>query len=436
MSEPAIEIDALTKRYRIGEFERYGALRDILPGLVRAPLRLATSAARRNGGKPSDTDKFIWALNGVSFDVQDGEAVAVIGRNGAGKSTLLKILSRITQPTSGTARIQGRVGSLLEVGTGFHTELTGRENIFLNAAILGMARAEIRRKFDEIVEFAEMEKFLDTPVKRYSTGMEMRLAFSIAAFVQPEILIVDEVLAVGDAGFQRKCLNKMEDVGQEGRTVLFVSHNMAAVTRLCRRAILLDQGRVVTDGPAHEVVSAYLRQGSGTTCERTWPDPATAPGNGIVRLHAIRVRAEGEVTETVDIRRPVDLEIEFDVLQAGQVLSPNFHVLNGEGQHVFVALDADPAWRRRPRDRGRYTSTARIPGNLLSEGMLIVDGVVSTLDPAAVHIHERAAVAFHVVDSLDGDSARSDYAGEIPGAVRPLLDWRTEFTPFGDDERP
>ena len=235
--------------------------------------------------------------------MKPGEIVGIIGRNGAGKSTLLKVLSRITRPTTGVVEISGRAGCLLEVGTGFHAELTGRENIFLNGAILGMGKSEIDRKFDEIVDFGEVGKFIDTPVKHYSSGMYLRLGFAVAAHLEPDILIVDEVLAVGDARFQKKCLNKMQDVGKEGRTVLFVSHNMQAITRLCPRAILLDDGKILVDGPAHKVVSAYLNSGFGTMASRDWPDPTKAPGRETARLRSVRTRTEdGRVTEAMDIR--------------------------------------------------------------------------------------------------------------------------------------
>ena len=249
MPEPAIRVENLSKRYRItgGEKARYRTLRDTLSEAVRAPLR------RLNRGTTED----FWALKDVSFEVQPGEVVGIIGRNGAGKSTLLKILSRITKPTGGRVTINGRVGSLLEVGTGFHPELTGRENVYLNGSILGMSRREIASKFDEIVAFAEVEKFLDTPVKRYSSGMYVRLAFAVAAHLEPEILIVDEVLAVGDAGFQKKCLGKMQEVGQQGRTVLFVSHNMAAVEQLTELAVLLHVGEVLATGGSSEVIRRY-----------------------------------------------------------------------------------------------------------------------------------------------------------------------------------
>ena len=257
MSDLAIRCEKLGKRYRIGERHGYLALRDVLAQTAKAPLRIFRGSAP----KPSSNGTgHIWALKDASFEVREGEVVGLIGRNGAGKSTLLKILARVTKPTEGFARIHGRLGSLLEVGTGFHPELTGRENVYLNGAILGMTRGEIRRKFDEIVAFAEVEKFLDTPVKRYSSGMHVRLAFAVAAHLEPEILIVDEVLAVGDMAFQRKCMGRMKEVGRGGTTVLFVSHNMPAVETLCDRGILMEHGEVALDGGVPEVIAEYLRK--------------------------------------------------------------------------------------------------------------------------------------------------------------------------------
>jgi len=431
MDDVAIRVEDLSKLYRIGgKQERYKTLRDTLTDVAAAPFRRLSSVIR--GQSSAVSNETIWALKDISFEVRRGEVVGIIGRNGAGKTTLLKILSRITEPTEGYAEIHGRVGSLLEVGTGFHPELTGRENIYLNGAILGMKKTEIEHKFDEIVAFAGVEKFIDTPVKHYSSGMYVRLAFAVAAHLEPEILLVDEVLAVGDASFQKKCLNKMQDVGQEGRTVLFVSHNMPAITRLCQRTILLDEGKVLRDGPSHQVVSVYLGSGLGTTAAREWPDLSKAPGNDIVRLRAVRVRTEdGRVIEAVDIRKPVRIEIEFDVLKSGFVLVPNFFCHNEEGVIVFGASDHDSEWRRRPRPTGRFISTAWIPGNLLSEGSFIISPAVSTMDPVIVHFYERDAVAFQVIDGLHGDSARGDYAGHIPGVVRPLLRWTTQFNPNG-----
>jgi lipopolysaccharide transport system ATP-binding protein len=422
---PIIRAEGLAKEYRIGgSAPSYRTLRGAVTEAAKAPLRMFN----RSGRKPRA--ELVWALDGVSFEAQPGEVVGIIGRNGAGKSTLLKILSRITEPTRGRAELYGRVSSLLEVGTGFHPELSGRENVFLNGAILGMHRTEIARKFDEIVAFSGIEKYIDTPVKHYSSGMYLRLAFSVAAHLEPEILIVDEVLAVGDASFQRKCLNKMQTVSDQGRTVLFVSHDMTAVTRLCPRAILLERGKVLRDGQAHEVVSAYLTSGLGTTAERAWDDDAAAPGNEVARLRAVRVREEGgRVTDAADIRRPVRVEMEYEVLQPGHRLAPNFHVYNEEGINVFISNDLDPEWRGRPRPAGVYTSTMWIPGNFLAEGTLLVGAALSTLDPVVVHFYEREAVAFQVIDSIDGDSVRGDYAGPYPGVVRPQLRWTTEYAP-------
>ena len=278
MSDIAISVKSLSKQYHISAKQKaYRTLRDTLADAFVSPFRRTRRLLRGQASAAAELDETFWALQDVSFEVRHGEVVGIIGRNGAGKSTLLKILSRITEPTEGYADIHGRVGSLLEVGTGFHPELTGRENIYLNGSILGMRKGEIDCKFDEIVAFAEVERFIDTPVKHYSSGMYLRLAFAVAAYLEPEILLVDEVLAVGDARFQKKCLNKMQDVGQHGRTVLFVSHNMPAITRLCERVILLDEGRVLQDGPSYQVVRTYLNSGLGTSAAREWSDPAKAP---------------------------------------------------------------------------------------------------------------------------------------------------------------
>src|SRR5688572_13004033 len=303
MGKRTIAVENLAKKYVIGGLKerRYKTARDSIAGLFRLGARTSSRET-------------IWALQDVSFEASHGEAIGIIGRNGAGKSTLLKILSRITEPTAGVARLYGRVGSLLEVGTGFHPKLTGRENIFLNGAILGMRRAGIARKLDEIVAFAEIEQFLDTPVKRYSSGMYVRLAFAVAAHLDTDVMIVDEVLAVGDASFQRKCLQKMEDVGHHGRTVLFVSHNVTAVTRLCPRALLLERGRLVADGRSHDVVRQYLRSDVGTRAMRVWNE-ASSPSNRFVRLRSISVQdPTGTPAEHIDIRLPAVISLEWDVL--------------------------------------------------------------------------------------------------------------------------
>ncbi len=434
MSQPAVRVENIGKQYHIArQRKKYTTLRESVTTTLTTPFRRAGKLLRGQITGAADLDEVIWALRNLSFQIDHGEVVGIIGRNGAGKSTLLKILSRITEPTEGFAMIHGRVGSLLEVGTGFHFELTGRENLFLNGAILGMKRTEINSKFDEIVAFAELEKFIDTPVKHYSTGMYMRLAFAVAAHLDPEIMIVDEVLAVGDARFQRKCMNKMQDVGKQGRTVLFVSHNMPAITRLCQRTILLEQGRLLKDGPSHHVVSAYMTSGVGTTAVREWADPARAPAGKVVRLRAVRVRAErGQVADVVDIREPVGIEMEYEVLRPGYKLLPYYHFHNDEGIHIFSAHDLDPQWRQRPRSPGRYISTAWIPGNLLSEGITFVASGAITTEPVRHQFLVREVVAFQVVDSLEGDTARGDWGGNIAGVVRPRLQWKTKFTPNSD----
>jgi lipopolysaccharide transport system ATP-binding protein len=428
MSNSIISIEKVSKRYIIAHRRQRGddGLRHVLDRALR-PRHWLRAVRERQAASREE----FWALRDVTLEIKQGEVIGFIGRNGAGKSTLLKILSRITEPTGGRVRLRGRTASLLEVGTGFHPELTGRENIFLNGAILGMSSTEIRRKFDEIVAFAEVEQFLDTPVKRYSSGMYVRLAFAVAAHLEPEILLVDEVLAVGDAAFQKKCLDKMDHVGHTGRTVLFVSHNMQAVTRLCQRCVLLDEGRVRLDGPSHRVASAYLSSGVGTTAVREWPDLSKAPGDSVVRLCAVRVRSEhGEPIDVVDIRRPVGIELEYEVLQPGYVFHPHFGLRNEDGIVLFVAQDVDPTWRRRRRPTGRYRSTGWIPGNLLPEGVMSVGLTLMTLEPETVHASVRDAVVFRVVDSLSAsDTARGDYPRPIPGVMRPLLKWTTSQIP-------
>lgn len=432
MPDFAIQVEDLSKRYRIGvrDSKRGTLVGNLLQSMSQPMrnLRRLASLTRFEEGE-GERDDVVWALRNISFSVTPGEVVGVIGRNGAGKSTLLKLLTRIAMPTSGRAIIRGSVSSLLEVGTGFHPELTGRENVYLNGAVLGMTRKEISRKFDEMVDFSGVERFIDTPVKRYSTGMKVRLAFSVAAYLEPDILLVDEVLSVGDAEFQKKCLGKMDDVASRGRTVLFVSHNQAAVTRLCERIILLEHGRLVEDGPAHQVMSTYLTSGLGSMAQREWSDPTTAPGGDIGRIRSVRILDEDDkVADAVDVRRPFRLEMEYEVLEPGHILIPNFVLWNSEeGVAAFTSFDLDPDWRRRPRPQGRYRTTAWIPGNLLNEGMHTVDVRLVTQRPQILQYAVEAAVAFHVIDAMDGTSARGEWAGGMQGVVRPQLKWTTEF---------
>lgn len=427
MSAVTIRAENLSKKYMISvnRNAQGGSLAERLADGSKKLLALQS---------PFSTQKLVreelWPVKDVSFEIRAGEIVGIIGRNGAGKSTLLKILSRITEPTGGRAEIFGRVGTLLEVGTGFHPELTGRENIYLSGIILGMKKAEIDQKFDEIVEFAGIANFIDTPVKRYSSGMYVRLAFAVGAHLEPEILIVDEVLAVGDVQFQKKCLSKMHDIGDHGRTVLFVSHNMSAITRLCPRAILLENGKVIADGPSNQVVSTYLHSGFHSRASQEWKVLEEAPGDENVRLRAVRVQsAQGQVTDAIDIRQTFAIEIEYDVLKPGLQFFSSFRFLNEEGMMMFDSLDMDPEWRMRPRPVGRYVSAGWVPGNLLGEGTVFVNVACTLHAPTRDFFYVNEAVAFQVIDSMDGDTARGDWAGELRGSIRPLLKWTTQFSP-------
>ena len=436
-NEKVIRVDNISKCYRIGLRENmHDTLAKTAFNVIKSPFKnyrryrslYKFDDLQNNSGDVGDV---IWALRNVSFDVKEGEIVGIIGLNGSGKSTLLKILSRITDPTGGRVEILGKVSSLLEVGTGFHLELTGRENIYFNGSILGMRKKEIDRKFDEIVDFSGVEKFIDTPVKRYSSGMRVRLAFAVAAQLDPEIVLIDEVLAVGDLQFQKKCLNKMQDIGQQGRTVLFVSHNMQAVTRLCPRTILLKGGEVIADGPSHQIVGFYMNSERSTKAERKWSSLGEAPGDEVVRLNTIRVRTEERrLAEVADIREPIVIDMEYEVLLSGHIFMLYFHLVNDEGIEVFQSIDNDEKWRNQPRPAGAYVSTAMIPGNLMSEGIFFVTVGIRTLNPNIRRARADDAVAFHVIDSLDGDSARVDFPGNMNGIVRPLLKWETLFTPL------
>ena len=412
---PIISVHNLGKKYVLGHQsqERYTALRDVMAnGAKRFAHRIRHPFAAQPAA--ASTEEF-WALQNIGFEIQHGDRVGIIGRNGAGKSTLLKILSRITEPTLGNVTIKGRVASLLEVGTGFHPELTGRENIFLNGAILGMSKAEIKKKFDEIVAFAEVEKFLDTPVKRYSSGMYVRLAFAVAAHLEPEILIVDEVLAVGDAQFQKKCLGKMEEVGKEGRTVLFVSHNMAMISNLCQKAIVLDAGRLSFQGPTSEAVLKYYQGAEAKSASRGFEsENAVLLGADLIGLgNALDVTIHDEVI--VRMRYRIKRAIE------GRCV-PNFHFFSAEGNYVFVS-SAEGVNIMPP---GEYFADCTIPGKLLNEGAYFVGLALTTYYSAGsfdVEFFDQNALTFNVIDPLDDRSNRYGYAGPMPGVVRPQLRW-------------
>jgi lipopolysaccharide transport system ATP-binding protein len=371
MTELALRVDGVSKRYELGGQASYQTLREKLMELATNPL---ASLRKSKAVRPT-----FWALRGVSFEVKKGEVIGIIGRNGAGKSTLLKILSRITEPTEGGADIHGRIGSLLEVGTGFHPELSGRENVFLNGAILGMPRREIIRKFDEIVAFAEIEKFIDTAVKHYSSGMYMRLAFAVAAHLEPEILVVDEVLAVGDAAFQKKCLGKMGEVAQGGRTVLFVSHQMNAVKSLCTKALWLKDGQVVEYAATDPVVGRYLTQHGG---EMEWVADGNRPDLSNPFFDPTRFalvdRDLVPIAGTVGADEQVGVLIEGDTQQEHSALTVGFAVTASTGELMFWSLATDQDQQRWPRyDLGKNRLVAWLPAHFLNEGDYVVELIVS-----------------------------------------------------------
>jgi len=420
MNDIAIRVEDLGKQYIIGaQTERYHTLRDSLTDMVKWPAQLI----RKGFSSPKET---IWALDGISFEVHKGEVLGVVGRNGAGKSTLLKILSRVTEPSRGYAEIHGRVGSLLEVGTGFHPELTGSENIYLNGAILGMKRSEIDRKFDEIVDFSGVEKFIDTPVKRYSSGMYLRLAFAVAAHMEPEILVVDEVLAVGDAEFQRKCLGKMSEVAHEGRTVLFVSHNMSAILRLTEETIVLEKGKLILRAPTSQAVDYYLTSGFAQTGEYYWPAAEIPADAAPFHPIALRVRnPQGLIVDTVRSVEPVTLEVEYQLDAPITGLRLGIYLMTTHGELIFTSFDTDDQEqfeRFGVRPAGHYLSRCAIPGDLLNEGRYVL-GINASTFRVRRYFQDEHAMSF----TVDGAGAPGMQWGEQRmGIVRPRLDWQIE----------
>ena len=428
-SNIVIRVEHLYKQYRLGVISHRTLYRELQTKWSRIkgkedPNSLITADDEFD---PSNNSSFL-ALNDVSFDVRKGEVLGILGKNGAGKSTLLKVLSRVTTPSKGEVKIKGKIVSLLEVGTGFHPELTGRENVFLNGAIMGMNKREIASKFDEIVAFAEIEKFIDTPVKRYSSGMYVRLAFSVAAHLEPDILIVDEVLAVGDAEFQKKCLGKMQSVSEkDGRTVLFVSHNMDAVQRLCTSALLLRKGKVVTQGDTKNIIAEYLKSDTGFFGEKIWTREE-AKGNKLVKLLAVRAKNEnGMVAAEFKVIEPIAVEVEFEVLEEANY-DIHIYFTNQTGMHLFLATDLqDAKWRSRARPKGIHKSICLVPANFLNEGSVsIVVGICSS--PYSTHVVVDNAIYINIVDDFDVNGARGTIIQKWPDTmVRPLLNWDFEY---------
>lgn len=427
----AINVEHLGKRYKIGVAQtkfRYGMLRDVLVDTVTAPVRLAKSIfAHQNANHEThSTNNFIWALDDVSFDLEEGKVLGIVGRNGAGKSTLLKILSRVTEPTRGTVTVRGRVGSLLEVGTGFHPELTGRENIYMNGAILGMKRAEIESKFDEIVAFSEVEQFIDTPVKRYSSGMYLRLAFAVAAHLEPEILVVDEVLAVGDAEFQKKCLGKMGDVAQQGRTVLFVSHNMSAILRLTSEAIVLDKGKLIMRGPTQEAVDFYLSSGQAQAGERLWDTDEVPASAAPFTPIALRLKdRRGSVVDTVRSTEPLTIEWEYALSAPLTGLRVGFYLSTMRGEYVLTSFDTDDGQQFEQyssRQAGHYISRCTFPADFFNEGRYAL-GVNASSFGIRRYFQDEQALGFNVDAS---GAPGKQWPEPRQGMLRPRLDWKIE----------
>jgi len=423
----AISVKNLGKQYKIGAAEtkfRYNMLRDVIVDTVSAPIRLVKALVGKSDRRSNQN--FVWALKDVSFDVEEGRVLGIVGRNGAGKSTLLKILSRVTEPTVGTVSVRGRVGSLLEVGTGFHPELTGRENIYMNGAILGMKRNEIDKKFDEMVEFSEVGQFIDTPVKRYSSGMYLRLAFAVAAHLEPEILVVDEVLAVGDAEFQRKCLGKMNDVAQQGRTVLFVSHNMSAILRLTQEAIVLNKGQLLKRAPTPEVVDYYLSSGQAESGERVWDVEDVPAASAPFRPVAIRIKERGgKIVDTVRSTEPVIIEWEYQLDAPVTGLRVGMYLNTMRGEYVFTAFDTDDAKQFEQfgaRAAGRYISRCEIPADFFNEGRYYL-GVNASSFGVKRYFMDENALSFNV----DISGAPGTQWPELrQGPIRPRLNWKIE----------
>jgi lipopolysaccharide transport system ATP-binding protein len=420
MSDLAIRVQQLGKQYRIGlSPTRYRTLRESLVESLNIPARLK----RRNNGEELGK---IWALRDITFEVKKGQVLGVIGRNGAGKSTLLKILSRVTEPSEGFAEIRGQVGSLLEVGTGFHPELTGRENIYLNGAILGMNKTEIDTKFDQIVSFAEVEQFIDTPVKRYSSGMYLRLAFSVAAHLEPDILVVDEVLAVGDAEFQRRCLGKMSDVAKQGRTVLFVSHNMSAILRLTEEAILLDRGQMVLRAPTQEAVDFYMSTGYDQTGQRAWELDEIPESAKPFRPVTLRLcDQKGKTVNTVRSTEPITIKVEYELQAPITGLRVGLYLMTTRGEYVFTSFDTDqPEMYERfsVRPEGNYTSSCTLPANFLNEGRYVL-GINASSFRVKRYFQDEQALTFTV--DVAGAPGMQWHEHRL-GPVRPALEWSIE----------
>jgi lipopolysaccharide transport system ATP-binding protein len=424
MSEPVLTVESLSKCYPLGQ------PKDRAETLLSQGVNSGVQLWRRLRGRPpsgvAQRKEKHWALRDINLSVAEGEVVSIIGHNGSGKSTLLKILSRITAPTEGKVRVRGRLASLLEVGTGFHPDLSGRDNVYLNAAILGLRRDEIRRRFDAIVDFSGVEAFIDAPVKTYSSGMKVRLGFAVAAHIDPDVLIIDEVLAVGDAAFQQRCLNRIEEVGVSGRTILYVSHHLPSVARLSRRCLLLDHGRLICDGPTLSTIRHYEEKVGVFRAKTSWDDSARAPGDDCARLRSVEITSDGQaVSGPIDVRQPLEIRLRYEVFKSGLMILPSLHLHDMSGTPVISSVDNHPEWHGQARPAGVYETTATFPGNLFNEGSFQLGLAISTLSPFVNHAYVHDALAFSFYDPITGDSTRGQYHGELKGYLRPALAWET-----------
>ena len=426
----AIKIENLSKQYRLGLVSTRTLSHDLnrwwqmnIRGKDDPYLKIGETNDRTTKGD----SEYVWALKDINLEVEEGEVLGIIGKNGAGKSTLLKILSKVTGPTTGIIKARGRIASLLEVGTGFHPEMTGRENIFMNGSIMGMSKAEIRIKFDEIVEFAGVGRYIDTPVKRYSSGMIVRLGFAVAAFMEPEILVVDEVLAVGDAEFQKKAIGKMQDVShQEGRTVLFVSHNMAAISVLTKRCILLNEGTINSSGITSDIINNYIRT-NDFSGERVYKIDENAPGSENVKLKAVRIISDEKVTSDVLINKEIKIEIDYFNYNKNALYDVNIHLSNAEGSYVLATVNRASTnlitddWCNKARPIGNFRSICVIPANFLNDQHYTID-IGITNEKNLWEVNAKSVLSFNVVDNGE---MRKEYVGKWVGVVRPKFEWNT-----------
>ena len=423
--EVVIKVENVSKLYRLGQVGTGTLSHDLKRWWATARgkedpyLKIGMENDRT---KKSDSE-YAWALKDITFDVEQGDTLGIIGKNGAGKSTLLKILSRVTTPTTGTLRAKGRIASLLEVGTGFHPELTGKENIFMNGAILGMTKKEISRKFDEIVDFAGVEKYIDTPVKRYSSGMYVRLAFAVAAFLEPEILIVDEVLAVGDAEFQKKCIGRMKDVSiNDGRTVIFVSHNMTAIQSLCNKTIMLEKGMVKKVGETNDIISYYLNAYANTSSSKTWV-PNEAPGNANARLLSVKLTdKDGNGVSTTYLEDELYMDVVYECLIPDTKLNISISLITEKDEYLLSSPSiTDKVWACKPHPAGIFKSTVKMPDNYFNDSNYKVQ-VLLVKDASEVIALAEDII---VIEKVDSGVNREGFFSKWHGITRPILEWKT-----------